>query len=852
MNYKRKTLVVALSLIGSVGYMPLAHADSDGSGTLDRVEVTGSNIKHSIKKEQASPVTIVSTSDLAKQGITTVEQVVNTLSSNQSSQGSSQAAGSATGGASFADMRGLGQQYTLVLLDGRRLPTNPFDGTAVDLNAIPLAAIDRVEVLRDGASAIYGTDAIGGVINFITKKTAQGLSFGGDLSVPQHSGGKSRSVNASYGYGNLASDGFNVFGAVSYQKIDRIMTMDRKFASTVNSDTSTSSNTFPSNVRLPNGTWANNTCLPPYSVASGNRCIEYPGLYMGITPDVEQVSGFGKGSLRIGDSHELSLTYSITRTKNTSYIAPDPTAYDSSPGHPILPGGGQLWSRSVPLGDRVDQAVTTTQNLQLSMEGLIAGWDYKAGLGHGENYVTDSLVSGWISGSAIQNGINNNTFNPFDQGYANWEPLSRSGQISEAKTTLDSADFKVSKELTQLAGGPLGVAFGTEYRRESMYHNYNYSLSKDVLGTGQSFATNASGSRDIYALSAEMNLPLIKNFEAQLAARYDHYSDAGGSLNPKVALRFQPDPKVMFRASASTGFRAPSLYQLYEPFNVSLTGGKGTDPIYCPNGVQQPGAGPNACVPDQYRLGNAGSANLKPEKASSMSIGMVLEPVKNMTTSVDLWWTMIHDAVGQIPWSTITDPNNAARFSNLYVRDPATNDYKYINLPYQNLGSLSTAGLDFKFSWQLPATHYGIFSIGLDGTYTSKYLQDYGDGLGYQSSLGQYNVPGSLPAIFRWQHELTLGWNHGAWSGVLSQNYKSGYTDANPLGQSNMVRPYSTWNLSGTYVWDKKLSVTLGVKNLFDQNPPYSNQQDVFQQGYDPRVSDPTGRAYFLKANYKM
>ncbi|MDQ2990867.1 MAG: TonB-dependent receptor plug domain-containing protein, partial [Pseudomonadota bacterium] len=152
-----------------LGLSAAAMAQTDNAAPIQRVEITGSAIKR-IDAETAVPVTIIKMDDLKKQGVTTIEQVMANLTVSQSSLGTSQVVGSGTGGASYADLRGIGANKTLVLLNGRRLANNAFDSSAPDLNMIPFAALERVEVLRDGASSLYGSDAVGGVINFITRK----------------------------------------------------------------------------------------------------------------------------------------------------------------------------------------------------------------------------------------------------------------------------------------------------------------------------------------------------------------------------------------------------------------------------------------------------------------------------------------------------------------------------------------------------------------------------------------------------------------------------------------------------------------------------------------------------------
>src|SRR5450432_3652997 len=181
---------------------PLAAWSQTQSQQLERVEITGSAIKR-IDAETSVPVTVLKVDDLKKEGIATVQQLLERVSAAQTSVATSQSVGSATGGAAFANLRALGQNKTLVLLNGRRIADNAIDGSAPDLNMIPIAALERIEVLRDGASSLYGIDAIGGVINFITRKDLKGGSLTLQAQKPQHDGGKSYNANIGYGYGDL-------------------------------------------------------------------------------------------------------------------------------------------------------------------------------------------------------------------------------------------------------------------------------------------------------------------------------------------------------------------------------------------------------------------------------------------------------------------------------------------------------------------------------------------------------------------------------------------------------------------------------------------------------------------------
>ncbi|MBW7567417.1 TonB-dependent receptor [Chromobacterium subtsugae] len=848
MNYKRKTLVVALSLIGSMTAAAAYADDSDAS--LQRVDVIGSHIKR-LKDEKATELTTVKVDDLAKQGLTTVEQVVNALSSNQSNIGANSSVGQSTGGAAFANLRGLGQQYTLVLLDGRRIAYHPFDGTAADLNSIPLSSIERVEVLPDGAAAIYGSDAVGGVINFVTKKSVQGLTLGGDFLTPQRSGGNEKNLDGSYGYGSLAKDGFNVYATVNYHKTDPVMANQRAFASAILPTTKPSVNSYPGNYSIDGG----NTLIGPSSypncygaTAKGGYCVMYPSSMVGIQPETEQISGLAKGTLRIGDNHELSVTYNITRTKTNSLSAPTPTFGDvqlpsgtqgiNSGSNPILPA-----LRTIPLGDRNTEAVSTTQKLQVNLEGLVAGWDYRTGVGYSQSYATEELVSGFTGINELTNAYLNNQIS-LTTGMATdpsvWSKIGLTGHLDDGKYTSVGADFSLSKEIYQLPAGMLAVAFGGETRHDTLTHNFNYPISTDALGPGMTLSKNTQGNRTVDALFGEADIPIVKNLDGKVAVRYDHYNDVGDTVNPQVSLRYEMTPQVLFRSSASTGFRAPSLYDMYTPNQEQLTGNNYANPLTCPSMS-------SSCTQIQRYMMTGGNTHLKPEKSSSLSFGMVIQPTKSITASADFWWVTIKDQIGTLPEATLFTP----QYANLLSYD--SNGNLVGQATTMNMGNSSSAGVDLDFHWTLPKTNYGNFGIELAGTYLAKSDYQIVANGQYYSNLGQYPTTLNEPT-FRWQHTLTFNWSLGPWSSVLSESYKSGYTDQhlNPDGSQHFVKPYSTWNLSGSYEWNKHLTLTAGVRNLFDQLPPYSNQTYLFQANYDARFADQVGRAYFLKANYKM
>jgi iron complex outermembrane receptor protein len=856
---------------------PAAAAETS-SGDMQRVEVTGSSIKR-LASQTALPITSIKADEFVKQGMTTAQEVLNSVSSNQSSQGSSQSVGAGTGGQATADLRGLGSDKTLVLLNGRRIANHPINGSSVDLNIIPLAALDRIEVLRDGASAIYGTDAIGGVINFITKRSVKGVTVNADHYAPTASGGGQESrVNVTAGIGDLATDGFNLFGVVDVHKQSALKASDRSFSSTsvvpsrgVDNASNTSS---PANFTTSDGITGNpyyaSGCSSVGLIAktSTQTCRTDTAKYIDDIPETKQETFLGKATFKLDEDNTASLEYLHSRSTNYSSVAPAPvTGLVMTSSSPYYPGGsagvpavagvtGQDLSvnwRTVAAGNRQEFDVSTSDRLVLSSEGLIGGWDYSVGLNYSISKATSSFAGGYISDSAIQQGITDGILNPFgDQSAAGTAYLAANQLLGEylyARTVSTGVDGKISREIFQLPAGGVGFALGTEFRHDKATYDVNTALASQASSSGYADAQDQAGQRNIAALFSELSVPLRKDLDLSLAARYDHYSDVGGTFNPKIGLRYQPTKQVLLRTSYNTGFRAPTLYELYGPASTTYTSASYNDPVLCPGGTVANGGNALAACDTQQNIRYSGNANLKPEKSKTFSVGIVIEPVKSVTMSFDYYNIIIRDKIGYVAESTMFANYEKYKDNFVYSADGTT--LEYVSSQYENLGKVHTSGIDTSFMWRLPASAYGNFTFNLDGTWVKSYKYQNEEGGDYVENVGVY---GDDNPVFRWKHNASVNWALGKWSANFANKYLSGYTDQNDVdaGYENKVKAYSTYSLSGTYTGLKNTEVTLGVKNLFDTAPPYTNQGTTFQTGYDARYTDPTGRTLYAHLTYKF
>ena len=890
MEIKRKH--IALAVINAMAVMAVsgAYAQSSEPQKVERVEITGSNIKRSIADESALPITVINAKELREAGVTSAEGVIQRIASSQSTLGSSQVIGSGTQGKANANIRGLGANKTLVLLNGRRVAAFAFDSAAVDLNAIPFAAIERIEVLRDGASAIYGTDAIGGVINFITRSDYQGGSISGEYQSPQHAGGTDKRATISGGFGDLNKNNFNVFAVLDFRQSDNIRALDRPFAATgVRPERglfNTSGTSFPANFTQNAGAFTGNPtraagCVPPASLPLAARTCRFDFTSaIDIQPDVEQLTFLTRGTMNLGGGHKVALEYYRAETETIARVAPDPvTGLVMTPSSPFFPrtfpginpnANITVGIRMVPAGQRENTSNTIGQRAVADISGAVAGWDYRGGLFWTESSGDDGPTNGYVSKAAIQAGVTSGVINPFGAQTAAGDAAIQAAKViatgQVAKGGTKGVDLRASRDVFSMAGGAAAVSVGAEYRKETYRNDTVDAVVTSVPSLGRQ-PYHVSGDRNVAAFSAEMILPVSKALEIQLAARYDRYSDFGSTFNPKIGFLFKPVSNAFARGSYNTGFRAPALDEIYGPQSVTFSSDSYNDPLLCPGGKPAAGGVESRDCDQQVQLQTGGNRNLKPEKSKTFTFGVGFEPAKGVVLTADYWNIKLTDQIAAFPEQAIF--GDAARYASRFVRcrqipagvqatlDRCQNEFAnsnaigYVIALQDNLGGIKTDGVDISAAYSWTAGSMGNFSASLNSTWVHTYDYQRTPTDPFVPNVGRY-VDAS--PVFRWQHVLGLGWNRGAFAGQLNIRHKTGYTDQNAVDTQflNEVKAYTLVDLSGTWTGMKNLAVTLGVKNVFDTKPPFSNQGSTFQGGYDPRFTDAVGRTFTVRAAYNF
>lgn len=905
---KKRAQALAASALLATGAVASAQTTQPGTqhgAETDapiRVEITGSAIKR-VEAETPLPVHIITRAEMDKAGVTTAGELIARIAANLnglSDGGSINVGGYDQKGFNSANLRGIGTSSTLVLLNGRRMANfaSPGDDTGVDLNTIPAAALERVEVLLDGASSLYGTDAIGGVINFITRRDYQGMEVNLYGAATREGGAGKRTATITGGLGDIVQNGFNVFGVADFQRTESLNTSQRSFIKDLKIDERLghllSSYTSPANIRLTsaqrdhlqdigftiNGKPIVNRlinlyapdCAPPANpylplgTGGENACTYNYMRDTELYPKTEKTSLLGRAVFQLGPESQLYAEASYARARS-HYVGSSARTkgFIHYSKVPQLAGTGldgledddgylELRMRLFQAGRRTSELTSTGTRLVLGTNGTAGKWDYDVAVNHSVSTVADKDTHGYLLYDKLQQGITDGVINPFGPSDAAGVALLNAIQVNDdvrhSRGTMDSVDFKFSRLLAPMAGGPAAVAFGGEVRRERTWFNPSQLLLSDNIN--EDFAPEGgratSDQRRIAGVYGELLLPFAKQWEAQLSGRYDHYQVVGSAASPKVGISYRPMPGWMLRGSAGRGFRAPSMSDLFRPTVFSSTATL-PDPVYCAT------VGNNyADCADIWDTRRYSNSKLKPERSRQFSLGTVWAATDRANVTVDYWNIKRSDMISEIGDDIIL--GNLAKYGDLVHRDE-DGRIEYIELRKENRGAQQASGVDLALDWRGAQTSWGRFSTRINGTYVLKSRIQTAPGDAWVSNLGRFVTDG---AVQRWRHTATFDWEQGPLSAYLSHTYSSAYTDQNSainvddgsVVAANRVKAYSLWDLSATYRASKRWKLRAGVQNILDTSPPYSNQAYYFISGYDPTYTDPRGRRWFGSVTYSF
>lgn len=854
MNLRAKKLSIALNVALGAGMVAGVAAFPVMSQTTEarpgeRIEITGSRVKRA-EAEGALPVTIIERAQLQASGSVTVAEYIRTISFATAGNFRPQS-GSAAQGFSEVNLRGLGSRRTLVLVDGRRIAKSPIVGDAVDMNSIPMAAVERIEILTDGASAIYGSDAIGGVVNIILRKSFEGVavSVGATRVSGPKDGGDRQEASGVLG---ITGDKGRVIMGASMTQRDIIFTRNAYGTSDSVGASSFSNNYFTGRglagfiAPVPGG------CTNPNFYIAGGRCRFDFTRVAADEAELSTKSFFARGEYNIARDWTAFMTQSVNRVSSFGRYAPVPAELDIRPGSAAHPWSPNFPDPSLRTRVRPDQTIdlahrfaaggnrdtfteTNLYDTLLGVKGTFRGVDVEAGLRKstskyaevGRGYVVRTLAEAEIFTGAYN--IFNPIATPADVLGRFTTNVGRDGKFDQTEQYAN-ATF----DLFKLAGGTSRLFVGAE-RRKEVYEDIYDSLSEAGVVEG-SAGNSAAGSRKVTAYSAELVMPITRMLEGTLAVRRERYSDYGSDTSPKASVRFQPTNNLVLRASVGEGFSAPTLPQLTAKPSFSA------DSIVDERHCLADGNSPAVCATrPSFQINGLVISNpaLTSEKAKQWSMGAAWDVTPALSITADLWNTKLDDVIVNVIAQTIVNrdnnPGGLPIPPGLSIRRDPSGFITEIVRGATNEGTLEQRGVDASILFAPTLGRFGSLRHKLTW---SRVLTAKSNGISFK---GDFEFPTN-------RAQLSNIWRFRAFDAAWNVNLigKHGGED-DPIGY---VGSYVTHDVQFGWVTPlKNLKLVVGAVNVTEKMPPLVSADT---RAYSFNLYDGYGRQAYARLEMKF
>ncbi|GAA0361028.1 TonB-dependent receptor [Bowmanella denitrificans] len=865
MQKQKLYTAVLTSLFTTLPSSALLAQQGTGMESLEKIQVTGSRIKRT-DMEGPSPVQSIDRVDIERTGFQNLQQLLERLPVNGagtfSTRNNSQ--DSTANGAAAVSLRGLGPDATLVLINGRRVGVSAFaegvTNSFVDINSIPVSAIQRIDILKDGASAIYGSDAVAGVVNIILKQDIDGLEI--EASYGQTKGGDydEKHVSMVWGTGegkSRASVIFDYFNNSELSNADmgRFGTADQTPYGGMDFR---SSRGFPGYFYV-NGVKTVDPACPPEQLNVENQNCYYDYGPASITiPKAERLGAIFMLNHEFGNDIEAFVEVAVQH--NTSNAGGAATPLDESAGltvpasHPNNPFGQDIdigRFRPVDGGNRRWDIESDTLRMLAGLKGEFNQWLWEASVqkGRSESQQTGNQHQGWVRVDYLQREINAGRYNPFGGTYNDADVIAdiTTSLVRLGKSRITAADLSISGDLFEFEQNRVMMAAGLEYRKEQVSDIPDEQFQQGLIfGTE---AVSAAAKRSQWAAYLEFSVPFGDALELQAAGRYDDYSDFGSTFNPKLAMRYLISDDITLRASWAQGFRAPSLAQVgLGPSEISVFF---KDTYRC----LAMGLDPDTeCDVLDYNVEFRGNPDLKAEESESWNIGIFYAKDTGFDAGFDLWSITQENKI-EVFHEDVYQAQCNQQNSPLCERNPpqAGESLGVLSKVHGNLRNVSSqdvAGIDLSANYRLDMQDWGEVKFGLQWTAMHKFER------GGRDYLGEYEYP-----KHRWVG--TTDWRQGDVGVSLIFSYIGEFEDTPDVNfdgnldfdqhQSRMVDSHLLTDLQLTWQASQPLRLTLGVNNLFDKEPPFAignGDDDLF--GYVSTVHNPRGRHLYAKAAYRF
>ena len=842
---------------------------------IEEVMVTGSYIKGS-PTDGASPVEIVDRDTIEDIGATSIADITRNLSVNSGSENNSDSfTQGATQGTSNVNLRGLGLSSTLILVDGRRhtlTGATANDGSAfVNTNAIPVVALERVEVLKEGAASIYGSDAVAGVVNYIFRRDFTGVELEVSSQEADISGQTDDRVSVIWGAENgdtnfvLAASvldrspmsGADFDPSLAQLGISGLGTSFLLFGpDTVESGPYTGTYTPFQNVPDPSCV-ANKGILIPQ--ASGSRCGFVYGPRFNVVNDEDHESMYGSFKTLLANGNALEIDYMSTAIDvNDNPQSPSyPALSYLSPANAIMPGtGGSPFAVPVLWLGRALGSAFPSPNAPREIEtdrfSIGLSGDFDNGFDWDAHYTVSSEdfygQQPDTSTSRFSAAIKGNGGNSGNQTWDLFTPTNNSADliqwISTSQQTWTETELAVFDFIVTGEWGEVDIASGFQYRDEtfnvargaSSIAQFdaagNITVPADLLFLGGGLESNAS--RDAMAVFIEGSMNASDKLEINGALRYEDL-ETDSSINPKISFRYQATDNLALRASFSTSFREASLAQL-----TSTTIGLQGIQDYNTDGSPKGGT-------TFIRIAQANNPNLDAEESDNMNIGAIWRPTDKLSMKLDYWAIEYSDVI------TIESAQGkvAANPNDPDVKRTTGGTLTGVTTKYFNAAFVNTSGLDFESTYDFD-TPWGQAQVGVNMMHMFEYeIPLNGSTVDVVGKFNHDNFARSLPETKAVFHAALESGNNSL---ALFGRYTTDYSTTRPLdaiatsrGFSQKIDSFFTVDLMDSYtiqMSDSELKLSVGVTNLFDEEVPLV--YDAANWSYDPKHHDPRGRMVYV------
>lgn len=822
---------------------------------FEKVEITGSAILAKEAKE-ALPLQVIGRRDIERSGVTSLAELLHQLPTMVNFQEAGTMTGTAHGGPEAAAIHG-NQSGTLVLLNGRRLPfygsqTIAGERAVVDLNFIPLMAIEKIELLTDGASSRYGSDAVAGVVNIITKASMNGLTVSAEHTMPKDGVASGRAFTLSWGKGKIERDEYSLQIHYAAQKQNALLAGDRQASRegtqsfTINGKqywnfnlqnfslySAPAQNIVDPTGQIRNTYFENNgRCAPgTYSMVNANQTIcqfNTQPVYT-LYPATEKQQLYIKGEKHLGQDW-IGFSEIIVGKNSQTSVSSGYNEYNN-----LLPDGSVALMNAVPL-DVTRQSYDNHQHHGVfGARGQINGWDTTSSISTGKHRVDRNYFAGLLKRGTNLDDLmltpfetqqNPNAYSAETTGkFAPYVRPNYPFMLDSGYTALRTFEALASKEIFEAEHGPVALGLGLNARSEKIRYDSHVN---------QNDRPSFTGHRTTTALFAELQAPITAQLESTTGVRHDIYSDFGSITTGKFGWKWKASDPLFFRGSWGSGFRAPTLGQMTEKSSYFQDFWDASNSRF---------------VPVYF----AGNPNLKPEKSQQWTLGFRLEPNKQWSLGLDLWRLSINNTFGNMSASQIL--NNPALRSQYLL----SNEYgAYVSSPNFNLGRSNAAGIDYDAQWRQP-TDWGVLRWSIKGTYFQKSERQFSNGSAFESDLGRYSQA-SNTVTPRHQISLRSALDRGDWSVSAGANYRSGNTETalltdligNPINYEHQVSAFWTLDVGARWTVQKNMTLSAVMNNVLDHEPPQRLLTTGVLQGVDTRYANYYGRTLKLKAEYKF